>query len=383
VSRQRHERSAQKEPPAISTASRHRSPHCGRALFTTKSALHSTAVPEQAVSVRRFERSFPISILPSSPYSAVSRALADIASSAIFFATASDNVVHRIDRHPVMRSHPTTPMTESDLRLHLSAQGLPLTELVSCTAIGTDADVLAGHVMHRIGTGKRHFLFDASETAHIRTIGHTLRRLQSGRRPILFVGASSVAETLTLSRTNVMPAGKADRRIARTTATKPCFIIAGSRSHVTAGQIAAARRFRKFAVEPGQIVDVSIRAAAAADCAKALREGHNVLAHLMPDQDYGIATADLARCAAEFAAAVLDDVPVPSLGIAGGDTSSIIVRRLGFESLAFGRDLDRGVAICVGSRGIRHGTVRILCSKAGRWARRRSSTSLLGDFPDP
>ncbi|EQD61125.1 type III effector Hrp-dependent outer, partial [mine drainage metagenome] len=37
------------------------------------------------------------------------------------FAVAS-GVVHRIDRHPTMRSHPVTPMYEADLRRHLAAQ---------------------------------------------------------------------------------------------------------------------------------------------------------------------------------------------------------------------------------------------------------------------
>lgn len=31
-------------------------------------------------------------------------------------------VVHRLDRHPVMSRHPSTPMTEADLRLLLAAQ---------------------------------------------------------------------------------------------------------------------------------------------------------------------------------------------------------------------------------------------------------------------
>src|SRR5208282_1786575 len=37
------------------------------------------------------------------------------------FAEA-DGVMYRIDRHPTMRRHPVTPMTEADLRLHLARQ---------------------------------------------------------------------------------------------------------------------------------------------------------------------------------------------------------------------------------------------------------------------
>ena len=35
---------------------------------------------------------------------------------------AVDGVVYRIDRHPTMKCHPVTPMSEADLRLHLKAQ---------------------------------------------------------------------------------------------------------------------------------------------------------------------------------------------------------------------------------------------------------------------
>ncbi len=45
--------------------------------------------------------------------------------------------VYRIDRHPVMSRHPVTPMTESDLRLHLAGQTrLPVT-LVPANALST------------------------------------------------------------------------------------------------------------------------------------------------------------------------------------------------------------------------------------------------------
>ena len=40
----------------------------------------------------------------------------------LFARSATDGQVHRIDRHPIMRVHPVTPMTESDLARHFSMQ---------------------------------------------------------------------------------------------------------------------------------------------------------------------------------------------------------------------------------------------------------------------
>jgi len=46
----------------------------------------------------------------------------------------TDGAWYRIDRHPTMRQHPVTPMTEPDLRLHLAQQTKLTTGLVDLTA---------------------------------------------------------------------------------------------------------------------------------------------------------------------------------------------------------------------------------------------------------
>ena len=40
----------------------------------------------------------------------------------LFARSGPDGPVHRLDRHPTMSRHPVTPMTESDLALHLARQ---------------------------------------------------------------------------------------------------------------------------------------------------------------------------------------------------------------------------------------------------------------------
>lgn len=264
------------------------------------------------------------------------------------FAATSDGAVHRIDRHPVMRVHPTTPMEESDLRLHLAAQGLDRIGLVSCLEIAGDAGGLAGRIHERLARGERRILFDATESGHLETIGNALR-LQPGDRPIVIVGASSVAESL------VEPASQ--RVLANESRDAggegPCLVIAGSRSSVTASQIASSTSYDKFAVAPDDLANPT--SAGAVAVTKILHAGRDALVHLAPEQNYGAGGVELARRLATFAATILDQAPVRALGIAGGDTSSVIVRRLGFESLAYHADLEPGVAICTGhSRNPHH-----------------------------
>jgi uncharacterized protein YgbK (DUF1537 family) len=52
------------------------------------------------------------------------------------FAGADDEV-HRIDRHPTMGQHPVTPMTESDLRLHLAKQTPARLKSLDILALGS------------------------------------------------------------------------------------------------------------------------------------------------------------------------------------------------------------------------------------------------------
>ena len=52
----------------------------------------------------------------------------------LFARSGPESDVYRLDRHPTMRYHPTTPMTESDLRLHLSRQ---TAKKIGLTVLGT------------------------------------------------------------------------------------------------------------------------------------------------------------------------------------------------------------------------------------------------------
>ena len=58
------------------------------------------------------------------------------------FASAGDDVI-RLDRHPVMSRHPVTPMTESDVALHISQQSAKLnTKLLSLEALAAGDGLL-------------------------------------------------------------------------------------------------------------------------------------------------------------------------------------------------------------------------------------------------
>ncbi|WP_172327954.1 four-carbon acid sugar kinase family protein [Mangrovicoccus sp. HB161399] len=245
------------------------------------------------------------------------------------FARGPDGAVHRIDRHPVMSRHPVTPMLEADLRRHLALQGLDGLGLVALPALADTAAAAA-----RLQAGP--VLVDAACDGDLVLIAAALRR--AGGRQLL-VGASSVARIL---------GGGGSAGVAPPCAapTSPgIFAFAGSRSSVTAAQVAGATAYARLPLPPGALGD----GASAAEAAALLRGGTPVLAHLLPDAGYGLSPGALADRCSDFVCAVMEQAGAGWLGLAGGDTSSRICARLGFSSLAYRRSLGPGVPVCAAS----------------------------------
>lgn len=256
------------------------------------------------------------------------------------FARGPDGQVHRIDRHPVMRQHPITPMDEADLRLHLARQGLAGLELENLVMLDGDLPALQTRMVDRLASGRRHVLFDVAEDRHLRLIGQLFHAM-AAIRPLLGVGASSVAEAIHPTLPH-----PAQGTFALPLAAGPSLVIAGSRSSLTATQVAQAAGYRKLAIAPDELADSAALDRLATRLANILSTGANALAHLSPDADYRLDGHALSQRLAALTLAVLERQPLRLLTVAGGDTSSIIVRRLGFESLAYEAQVEPGVALC-------------------------------------
>src|SRR5690606_28351807 len=142
--------------------------------------------------------------------------------------------VYRIDRHPTMSHHPVTPMGESDLRLHMQAQGVESMGSMhypeyAQSEEAQDASLTAQrNRLAEGGQGQQPVLFDVAHEAHLAHVGRMIWR-EAERRMLLAVGASSVARSL-LAHWGC--AGKEETR-APGPAQGPVFVFAGSLSPVT------------------------------------------------------------------------------------------------------------------------------------------------------
>ncbi|ALM51714.1 four-carbon acid sugar kinase family protein [Halomonas huangheensis] len=257
------------------------------------------------------------------------------------FARGPDGQTHRIDRHPVMRHHPVTPMREADLRQHFAQLGLPGLTLLDRPTLHSNTPLPASPM-----------LIDVLDNSDLTAIKH---RLNSTATPQLWVGPSSVAEAQYADRPPPSPAEQPSSEpqsfellSSATSAPEglpgPLLVFAGSRSSMTAAQVTAADDF----------TTISLSAASLADDGdgphqpihQALAAGNDVLAVLEEEREHGLTAADVAHHSARLLASIVADEVVGTLLIAGGDTSSYAIRTLAPRSIDYTGQLAPGVALC-------------------------------------
>lgn len=264
------------------------------------------------------------------------------------YATAqAGGEVHRIDRHPTMSRHPVTPMHEADLRRHLGALGLARVGLVDLRTLDAAADDLArfdAAVQTALQADPQALLFDSTRAEHLRLIGRWLW-LRAARRPQLVLGASSVAQAALAHWPGAGSDAPAVRPVAA--AASPVFLLVGSQSPVTAGQVQHAQGlYDEVRVDPSLLLDdAAAQELAAQRCAELLLRGRSVLARTTAPIAH-VPPLAVARLCGELLARVLARSPqVRRVGVAGGDTASLALRALGAWGLAWQGDLAAGVAL--------------------------------------
>lgn len=235
------------------------------------------------------------------------------------FARAYDGKTYRIDAHPVMRVHPVTPMRESDLRVHFTNLGGGEIHL---------SDPLEPAIEQNSVT-----LFDALKTSDLARIGAVVRQ---GAKPLVCIGASSVAQA-------VFGADQGERPVCAQSFDGPVLGFVGSRSSVSLDQVKQANSYVTISIDPKALeTDELIRRAVVL-----LEQKKNVLIHIIDGQVDVRHARDIALASARLIAAIVSKVQVGLLVVAGGDTSSAIIKQLAPQSLSCLGDIDPGVPMCM------------------------------------
>lgn len=273
--------------------------------------------------------------------------------SQLFAAAGTGGEVHRIDRHPTMSRHPVTPMGEADLRRHLAAQGLPRVLGLHYPSYQTAPAQQDALLQHLLADAPDAVLFDIASPADLAAVGRLLWH-QALQAPLLAVGPSGVEQALAAhwaETADAHPAASAPLRPPRP-AQGPVFVFAGSLSPRTGEQVAAAHSFERLSLDVRDLL--SDPAAARLRCQSvlaALAAGQHVLLHTDAQAHHGdLDPHAVANATGELVAAIVNaraqtGRPLQRIGIAGGDTSSLAVQKLGLWGLACEGVLAPGVTL--------------------------------------
>lgn len=265
----------------------------------------------------------------------------------------------RIDRHPVMSRHPTTPMDESDLLIHLSRQTDLTSGLIDLATLQSEQRSQAFNRFADNGTAI--VLVDVGSRETQALAGKEIWRM---RRPGgSFVAGSSGIEYALLTEwasndvvgasPGFTPPGAADR----------IAVVSGSCSPTTERQIrhALSDGFDGIEVDPVELVSEGSEPAitrAAASGRASLQAGRSVILYtaLGPAADRGAeidrqegARHKLGRGLGAVLRQLTDEQSLRRVVIAGGDTSSHALGQMGVDALTVRMPLPAspGSPLCV------------------------------------
>ncbi|MBV4534016.1 four-carbon acid sugar kinase family protein [Pseudomonas sp. SWRI107] len=289
----------------------------------------------------------------------------------LYALSKTDHKVHRIDRHPIMRAHPITPMHEADLSIHIGKQKNLSIGKVDISQLARSAE-LSG-LVNELSQQHDAVLFDGSDDSHMITAGQVLTELSSGAAPVFVVGSSGVEYGLTQYwRT----AGVFPPRASLATPLKPVdqvLVISGSASPLSQAQIEAAidYGFVELEVDAAALITESRKSAAIRDVVMAavshLEEGRSVLIHtakgpgdsrieqmieamlqkgLPRDEARVQGGKQLAMEVGQVALEILKAFPLKRLVVSGGDTSSQVTKVLAPDALVIKSDISPGAPLC-------------------------------------
>ena len=279
------------------------------------------------------------------------------------FAGVSDTV-HRLDRHPVLRQHPVTPMDEADVRRHLAKQTQLPIGLVSITEL--NAGLAQDALQRERDSGAAIVALDCMDESSLVEVGRLIwenrgkRHFCTGSQGIEYALVAYWRKAgLLESATPPAHPGRVDRMA----------IVSGSCSPITANQIAVAatQGFECIRIDPSKAVDAMAwenelqRVATLA--MSAIGKGHDPLVHTSsgPDDPANVRFNEAIDAAGQPADEVneavgaglgtllldlIDKASLSRCAIAGGDTSGHGASMLGLYALTALAPIATGAALC-------------------------------------
>ncbi len=285
----------------------------------------------------------------------------------LFARSGLDTEPFRLDRHPTMKHHPITPMTESDLRVHLLEQTDRRIDLLDILSVD-DAETAAAKYKKLVDDGAQIVLIDVLYRQHEPIIGQVLCDQAQKGKTLFIVGSSGVEYSLTgyWKSQGMLPEPKP----LTSQVLKQVMVVSGSCSPVTDRQIGWAldNGAVDIPLKTENLVDPeTAQAEIQATVAKALElyaTGKTVICHCargpkdprreatvkrFTDMGHDAKTQSgkvLGAALGEILLRILKQGDVKRSIVTGGDTSFFVAERLGIEALEMVAPITPGCPLC-------------------------------------
>ncbi|HEY2020067.1 four-carbon acid sugar kinase family protein, partial [Paraburkholderia sp.] len=291
----------------------------------------------------------------------------------LFARSGTDGKVYRLDRHPIVSTHPVTPMDEGDLLRHIARQtDLPLTGFF-LPNFDDGRETLDREWQAALDAAPAGLLLDTATPAHLTEVGRLLEGYAKAHSPVFAVGSSGLEYAMSQwwAEQRTLPA--ITRSFDRIEPAAPILAMSGSASPLSAAQIdaAIAAGFADIAIDARALIDDGEGARAFDDIVNralgALRDGRSVIAHtargprdprigemldalvakgMTRDDARHRGGRTLGQRLGAIADAVLKAEPLRRLILSGGDTSSQVTKVLGPDALEIDTRLTPGAPLC-------------------------------------
>jgi uncharacterized protein YgbK (DUF1537 family) len=289
----------------------------------------------------------------------------------LFAKSGLNSAPFRLDRHPTMQHHPVTPMTEADLRVHLSPQTSRPIDIIDVLALDNGYDS-ARNKLNRVQSSGGVVLFDTLTDAHLETIGRLIWDEQQREEKSQFVAGSSGIDYALVKywqAAGIIPESNctsSQRGAVRISPVDRTIVLSGSCSPVTDRQIgwALEHGFTDVAIDPLTLWQSKCLESDICQVAKRivslLDRGQSVVVHTCRGPCDSRMTAmrstldrpsdgdrNLGMILGRILRQVLRTGLVHRVAVVGGDTAGQVARSLEVEAVEMIGPLEPGAPLCV------------------------------------
>lgn len=271
----------------------------------------------------------------------------------LFARCGAESEPHRLDRHPSMSRHPTTPMDEADLRRHLAKQAGKRIELFDILQLAKPIGEAVASIDALAHRSAEIILMDLLYEDQLAKVGALLAHLGQQHKPLFVVGSSGVESALCAHWRDQRVIGR-PHQFRTPNPHAPIIAVSGSCSPATTAQIrwAVEHGFVEVALDARRLDEEDdVIAEALHQAVSALKSKRSVVIHTGCEPSaYRVVDPDalsaIGPALGRIVRHVLEARHVRRVLVAGGDTSGQVALALGIECLEMIAELTRGVPLC-------------------------------------